>query len=48
MNEALETHFKLIDFTKNLLFNSANENQEKQARHILELAKQQEENLTIN
>lgn len=48
MNEVLETHFKLIDFTKNLLFNSANEDQEKQARHILELAKKQEEILMVN
>lgn len=48
MNNILETHFKLIDCTKNLLFNSMNEEQEKQARHLLELAKQQENVLSIN
>jgi len=45
--EAIETHFKLIDYTKNLLFNSTNESQEKQARRLLELAKEQEKYLEV-
>ena len=47
MNGALETHFKLIDFTKNLLFNSATPEQEEQSRRILELIKKQENDLII-
>lgn len=43
----LETHFKLIDFSKNLLFNSTHENQEQQARHLLDLAKEQENYLEV-
>lgn len=43
----METHFKLIDYTKNLLFNATNKEQEKQAKHILELAQQQEKYLMI-
>ncbi len=43
----LETHFKLIDFTKNLLFNSTTAEHEEQARRLLELAKEQEKNLEI-
>ena len=45
--ENLEIHFKMIDYTKNLLFNSTNEKQEKQARHLLELAKQQENYMEV-
>ena len=44
----MEEHFKLIDYTKKLLFNATNEAQEKQARHILELAKNQENYLYVN
>lgn len=47
MNEALETHFNVVDFTKNLLFNSTTKEQEDQARHVLELLKSQEERLII-
>lgn len=47
MNEALETHFNLVDFTKNLLFNSTTKEQEEQSRHVLELLKAQEEKLII-
>lgn len=45
--EILETHFKLIDSMKNLLFNSTTPEQEKQARRVLNLAKQNEEYLNI-
>lgn len=48
MNKALETHFSLVDYTKNLLFNSTTAAQEENARHLLELAKKQEESLYIN
>lgn len=47
MDNILETHFELIDFTKILLFNSMNEEQEKQSRHLLKLAKQQENVLMV-
>lgn len=43
----LETHFKLIDFTKNLLFNSTTLEHEEQARRLLKLAKEQEKNFKI-
>lgn len=43
----IETHFKLIDYIKDLLFNSTNEDQEKQARNFLELAKEQEKYLEV-
>lgn len=43
----MEEHFKLIDYTKNLLFNATNKDQEKQVRHILELAQQQEKYLMV-
>lgn len=45
--ENLEIHFKMIDYTKNLLFNSTNEKQEKQTRHLLELAKEQEKYMEV-
>lgn len=45
--EKLEIHFKMIDYTKNLLFNSTNEKQEKQARNLLDLAKEQEKNMEV-
>jgi len=45
--EKLEIHFKMIDYTKNLLFNSTNEKQEKQARHLIELAKEQEKYMEV-
>ena len=45
--EKLEIHFKMIDYTKNLLFNSTNEKQEKQARNLLDLAKEQEKYLEV-
>lgn len=48
MDNALTTHFKLIDYSKNLLFNSVTESQEEQARNILNLAKQQEQYLIVN
>lgn len=48
MENVLTTHCKMIDYTKNLLFNSTNESQENQARRILELAEKQEEFLYIN
>lgn len=44
---AIETHFILIDYIKDLLFNSTNEIQEKQARHLLEMAKKQENFLEV-
>lgn len=44
---AIETHFTLIDYIKDLLFNSTNEEQEKQARRFLELAKEQEKYLEV-
>lgn len=45
--ENIEIHFKMIDYTKNLLFNSTNEKQERQARHLLELAKEQENYMEV-
>ena len=47
MNEALETHFIFIDNTKNVLFNATTEEQEEQARHLLDLAAEQEKALYI-
>lgn len=47
MGTTLETHFELIDYIKNLLFNATNEKQEEQARRFLELAKEQEKNFKI-
>lgn len=47
MKGTLETHFKLIDFTKNLLFNATTPEQEEQARKKLELMKKAEKDLII-
>lgn len=47
MSGNLEAHFKLIDFTKNLLFNSETPEQEEQARKKLELIKSVEKDLII-
>lgn len=47
MNNALETHFIFIDNTKNVLFNATTPEQEEQARHLLELAAEQEKALFI-
>ena len=44
---AIETHFRLIDYIKDLIYNSTNDDQEKQARHLLELAKEQEKYLEV-
>lgn len=48
MNNVLETHFSLVDYTKNLLFNATTAAQEENARHLLELAEKQEKSLYIN
>lgn len=45
--ETLETHFTLIDYIKNLLFNSTSAEQEEQARRFLDLAKEQEKYLEV-
>ena len=48
--ENLEIHFKMVDYTKNLLLNATNEKQEKQekqARHLLDLAKEQENYMEV-
>lgn len=47
MNKALETHFTFIDSTKNVLFNATTPEQEEQARHLLDLAEEQEKALYI-
>jgi hypothetical protein len=48
MNKALETHFIFIDSTKNLLFNATTPEQEEQAKHLLDLAAEQEKTLFID
>lgn len=47
MNKALETHFSLVYYTKNLLFNATTAAQEESARHLMELAEKQEKSLYI-
>lgn len=48
MENVLTTQCKLIDYTKNLLLNSVNDEQEKQARKMLELAESQKKYLYVN
>lgn len=48
MENALTTHFKLIDYSKNLLFNSVTDKQIEEATRLLDLAKEQEGSLFIN
>ena len=47
MNKALETHFSLVDYTKNLLFYATTAEQEESARHIMQLVEKQEKLLYI-
>lgn len=47
MNKALETHFSLVDYTKNLLFNATTAAQEESARHLMQLAEKQQQLLYI-
>lgn len=47
MENVLTTQCKLIDYAKNLLLNSVNDEQESQARRILELAEEQNKNLYV-
>ena len=48
MENALILHFKLVDYAKDLLFNSMTEEQEKRARRILEYHNKQADYLYIN
>ena len=48
MENALTLHFKLVDYAKDLLFNSMTEEQEKRARGILEYHNKQADYLYIN
>ena len=47
MTNALETYFIFIDSTKNLLFNATTVEQEEVARHLLDLAREQEKVICI-
>ena len=48
MDSALTLHFKLVDYAKDLLFNSVTEEQEQGARKILEYHNKQADYLYVN
>lgn len=43
----IETHFIIIDYIKDLLFNSTNKMQEKQTRDLLEIQEKEEKFLEV-
>lgn len=47
MGGAIETHFKLIDFAKEMLYNAKSEDEIQNAEFLLEQAKRDEESLMI-
>ena len=47
MKEKLTVHFKLLDYFKEILFNSNNKEQEERLRKLINYEKKQEDNLYI-
>ena len=47
MGGAIETHFLLIDYAKDMLYNAKDEDEIRNAKFLLEQAKRDEESLIV-